>query len=269
MTLQEQQRILVIEDEPAIRELVCKLLDIHGFVTHGEGDGETGLNAAREWRPDALILDLMLPFVDGFEVCRQLRAEPPQEAVGILILSARSDHESRVRAFELGADRYLTKPFHPNEVLRELLSLRESPDGSEVGLRRRRRIDVVDGPNYRGQVDELVADLFHTTPMAPAEIAETCAVLLDVGRELLDHHAEDVAPGSVHLTCEIFDDRLRHVVNYDGEPNRSNGGWKAVRDAFSHESVVGEPSVEQKLGGSFVETLHPHELVLTRPFRSA
>lgn len=107
-------KILVIEDEPGIREPLLDALRGEGYTCLAAGDGKTGLALARGEAPDLVILDLMLPGMDGFAVCRKLRAE---SAVPVLILSARDGESDQVLGFELGADDYVTKPFSLQEVV--------------------------------------------------------------------------------------------------------------------------------------------------------
>lgn len=107
-------RILVVEDDPALRELLTYNLEQAGFAVLSAGDGRTALEVAQRDRPDLVVLDLMLPGLDGLEVCRRLRRT---SAVPILILSARREEVDRVLGLELGADDYLTKPFSPRELV--------------------------------------------------------------------------------------------------------------------------------------------------------
>jgi DNA-binding response OmpR family regulator len=106
-------RVLVVEDDPTVREVVVRYLEREGLVVEAVADGETALTAAAACWPDLVVLDLMLPRVDGFEVCRQLRARAP---VPVIMLTARGDEDDRVIGLELGADDYVAKPFSPREL---------------------------------------------------------------------------------------------------------------------------------------------------------
>ena len=106
--------ILVVEDEPEIAGLVRDYLEHAGFAVIAAGDGAAALALARARRPDALVLDLGLPRVDGLDVIRSIRRD---SRVPILILSARNDEVDRVTGLELGADDYVVKPFSPRELV--------------------------------------------------------------------------------------------------------------------------------------------------------
>lgn len=108
------ETILIVEDEPALRDTLSYNLKKDGFTVEAVGDGRTALDSARSLRPDLIILDIMLPELDGFEVARILRKEM---TTPILMLTARDDEIDRVVGLEVGADDYLTKPFSMRELM--------------------------------------------------------------------------------------------------------------------------------------------------------
>ncbi|GAC1319994.1 MAG: hypothetical protein NVSMB12_19490 [Acidimicrobiales bacterium] len=109
--------ILVIEDEPDIRELIRLNLELDGFEVVAAADGREGLVAARTWEPDAILLDVMMPGMDGWEVLATLKAEGGRPAaVPVLMLTARTSELDRVKGGIEGAVRYLTKPFNPSDL---------------------------------------------------------------------------------------------------------------------------------------------------------
>ncbi|ATZ23329.1 response regulator transcription factor [Streptomyces lavendulae] len=117
-------RILVVDDDPTVSEVVAGYLRRAGFAVEEAGDGPAALEAAGRARPDLVVLDLMLPGIDGLEVCRRLRATGP---VPVIMLTARGDEDDRITGLEVGADDYVTKPFSPRElVLRVTSVLRRS-----------------------------------------------------------------------------------------------------------------------------------------------
>jgi len=114
------ERILVIEDDDTIQKILKRGLAYEGYVVDTAGDGETGLAIARERRPDLVILDLMLPGIDGLEVCRRIRAGGN---IPIIILTAKDDVSDRVLGLDSGADDYLVKPFELDELLARIRAL--------------------------------------------------------------------------------------------------------------------------------------------------
>ena len=107
-------RVLIVEDEAAIADLERDYLELSGFEVEVANDGQTGLEKALGEDYDLVILDLMLPGVDGFEICRQVRAE---KNTPIIMVSAKKDDIDKIRGLGLGADDYMTKPFSPSELV--------------------------------------------------------------------------------------------------------------------------------------------------------
>jgi DNA-binding response OmpR family regulator len=128
-------RVMVIEDDPTIAEVVCRYLDRAGFDVESVEDGRQAVALATARPPDLMILDLMLPGLDGLEVFRRVRAVAPTP---VIMLTARGDESDRVMGLELGADDYVAKPFSPRELMARVRSvLRRAggvvePAGSEV-----------------------------------------------------------------------------------------------------------------------------------------
>jgi len=123
----EQRRIMVVEDHAETRELLRYNLENAGFEVRSAGDGLEGLAVMGRWRPDLIVLDVMLPGMDGFEICRRLKQMPGLSGVPVILLTARTDEVDRVVGLELGAEDYVVKPFSTRElVLRIRLVLRRT-----------------------------------------------------------------------------------------------------------------------------------------------
>ena len=129
-------RILVVDDEPDVLELVVYHLEKEAYRVDVADTGDKALKMARENLPSLLVLDLMLPGINGLEICRLLKRDPKTRDIPILMLTARAAEENRIKGLELGAHDYVTKPFSPRELvlrIKNLLRLTEkSPDGVEL-----------------------------------------------------------------------------------------------------------------------------------------
>lgn len=145
------QTILIIDDEPKIVEICRDYLAAAGFGVRQAGDGPSGLSAARGEPPDLIVLDLMLPGMDGMQVCRELRRE---SRVPIIMLTARVEEIDKLKGLELGADDYMTKPFSPRELVarvKTVLRRVEPPQpleltrAGELLLDRSRACALIDG----------------------------------------------------------------------------------------------------------------------------
>jgi DNA-binding response OmpR family regulator len=125
--------VLLVDDEPSILQLARMYLERDGFRIQEAVDGEAALEAVTRFQPALVVLDLMLPKLDGFEVCRRLRSE--NKSVAILMLTARDEDIDKIVGLELGADDYLTKPFNPRELVARVKAI----------LRRSENRPVADG----------------------------------------------------------------------------------------------------------------------------
>ena len=152
-------KILVVDDEPSIANLVVSYLKKEGYEVFSAADGPGGLKAARTFQPDLVILDIMLPGMDGLEVLAQLRRE---SNVYVILLTAKTEELDRVLGLSVGADDYVTKPFSPRELtarvkaaLRRMQSMPERPAGGVYVFRHIR----VDGGARQAWVDDEQLDL--------------------------------------------------------------------------------------------------------------
>ena len=132
-----KSRILIVEDNADLAAGIEYNLGLEGYDVRVAGDGPTALDVARQWRPQLILLDLMLPGMDGYKVLQTLRSEPHGESVPVIILSARGEEADKVRGFRLDADQYVTKPFSVLELIERIAALlrRSSRTAGAAGAR--------------------------------------------------------------------------------------------------------------------------------------
>jgi DNA-binding response OmpR family regulator len=147
MDLVMSAKILVVDDEPDALELIAFNLKPAGFEVLTAADGETALKLARTTQPALIVLDLMLPQIDGLEVCKILRRDPATAAIPIVMVTAKTGEIDRVLGLELGADDYVTKPFSPRELVLRVKRLLI------------RRAEAAAEPPERIQIGDLMIDL--------------------------------------------------------------------------------------------------------------
>lgn len=116
-------RVLVVEDDPDIADLMRRYLQKGGFEVDVRGSGRDALRVIAERRPDLLVLDLMLPEVNGLEICRSVRADAHTASIPIIMVTARAEESERIAGLDLGADDYLAKPFSPGELVARVRAL--------------------------------------------------------------------------------------------------------------------------------------------------
>ena len=136
MAHEGQRSVLIVDDEPTIVEVVARYLERAGYRTQTAANGEQALEAAARERPDLVVLDLMMPGIDGLRVMRRLR-DQASEPVGVILLTARGEESDRVTGLRLGADDYVVKPFSPVELVARVdavLRRVDKPGGDDVGI---------------------------------------------------------------------------------------------------------------------------------------
>lgn len=130
--MSSSSRILVVDDESTVRQTVAAYLERDGFTVYQAADGPAALKAARAFQPDLIVLDIMLPGVDGLEVLRQIRTASD---VYVLLLTARADETDKIVGLTVGADDYLTKPFSPRELAARVKAILRRGRSAEGGDR--------------------------------------------------------------------------------------------------------------------------------------
>jgi DNA-binding response OmpR family regulator len=208
--------VLIVDDDPKIRDLLRLYVEREGHRAAFAADGPEALAVAGQSRPDLVLLDVMLPGLDGFEVCRRLR---DASDVPVVLLTARSGDSDKVVGLDIGADDYIVKPFSPRELMarvRVQLRRRRPPHEEEPAL-------VADGLTLDPSAVEVTLD-GRPIPITPAEFRILHALMRRPGRvfsrdELIDalHGSED--PGIIDRTIDVHLGRLRRKLGDDaGDP---------------------------------------------------
>ena len=205
-------RVLVVEDDTDIAGVLRRSLDKEGYEVRIAADGETALDQADDFEPDAVVLDLGLPKLDGVEVCRRLRQDGD---VPILILTARDALDARVEGLDSGADDYLVKPFEREELLARMRALlrRRPPRGSAYLVVGDLRLNPDSHEVHRGDRElELTAREFELLEhlMRNERIVVSRQALLD---EVWGYH-----PFAETNTVDVFISNLRRKLESGGEP---------------------------------------------------
>jgi len=210
------QQILVVDDEPDILELVRFALIQEGYTVTTAATGREALDALKGSRPDAVVLDLMLPDFSGTEVCRRIRANAETATVPILMLTARSEELDRVVGFELGADDYVTKPFSARELtLRVKAVLRRSGEAPPATEQLSHGPLVLDLERHRCQVGDETVDL------TAKEFGLLSALMSRPGRVMSREKLLDEVWGAdiavTHRTIDTHLKRLREKLGETGD----------------------------------------------------
>lgn len=211
-----QRTVLIVEDDPNTAELVATYLQRENFITLIVNDGERGLQTARERQPDLVVLDVMLPGIDGLEICRRLRGE---SEVPILLLTAREEELDRVLGFSLGADDYVVKPFSPRELVERVKAIlrRVRPVAVSVGMVLKQGALILDPEKHRvsyaGEPINLTSSeykLLHTLMATPGRVFSRAELL---------RHFYDREEAVVDRVIDVHINKLRQKIEPDpGHP---------------------------------------------------
>jgi two-component system response regulator ResD len=217
-----EARVLVVDDEPMVREVLSRYLVRDGFDVEVAADGELALAAFEARRPDLVLLDLMLPRLDGFEVFRRIRAQAPSP---VIMITARGDVTDRIVGLEIGADDYVSKPFSPAEVVARVRAvLRRGADAGE------------------GVTEDREMLRFHDLEIDPAarevRVAGRAVSLTPREFDLLDFLASN--PRTVFSRYRLLDELWD--VAYDGDPATVTVHVRRLR-----EKIESDPSRPRRL----------------------
>ncbi|HDL41881.1 MAG TPA: response regulator transcription factor, partial [Actinobacteria bacterium] len=216
MTMNRPQQILVVDDEPMVREVVTAYLERDGFEVHAEADGTKALEYLATASPDLVVLDVMLPHVDGLQILANLRAVSD---VPVILLTARTEEPDRVLGLELGADDYVTKPFSPRELAARVRSVLRRSAPASTPQRLEFEDLVIDEESrdviVRGEVVDLTPkefELLAHLAASPKKVFTRGDLLEDVWASSPDY--QDPSTVTVHIR------RLRRKIEIDPESPR-------------------------------------------------
>jgi CheY-like chemotaxis protein/anti-sigma regulatory factor (Ser/Thr protein kinase) len=239
------ERILVVEDDADMNALVRELLGRAGYRTDPAFDGEQAVVQVQCDPPDAVLLDVMLPGIDGFEVCRQLKFHRQTNGVPILMLTALGDQQSRRDGLRVGANRYLTKPFDPNVLFQELRAILDHRRALATGTSHTAVEFQMTSDNRRmQQLNDLLGELFVLTDLPDGEIDHVRQAVLEMienAREWGNKARPDLL---VTVTYEVTDTELKFVISDQGSGFDPTKLKHAARD----DDPLSHMDVREKLG---------------------
>ncbi len=201
-------RILLVEDDPAISEILQHNLEREGYEVIPVADGQSALHRARSWSPDLLILDLMIPVIDGLEVCRQLRSDPRTQEIRVLMLTAKGEETDEVVGFNMGADDYVTKPFRVKPLMERVKAQLRRPAATSA------KGDIVaHGGIEMNRIDHVVTLDGQEVLLTPTEFRLLWTFLRQQGRTFSRHELMDCSRGedanSLERTIDVHIRSLR------------------------------------------------------------
>ncbi len=226
--------VLIVDDEKDLVELVRYHLEKNGLTCLEARDGEAALQIAKERVPDLMVLDLMLPGVDGIEVCRKLRNDSKTASIAIIMLTAKAEEVDRIVGLEMGADDYMVKPFSPRELVARVKAVLRRGHGREIPTRRRiGQLEVDEGTHQvfvAGAGVELTAKEFDLL----------CALMKANGRVLNRVQIMETVWGysnAIDIESRTVDVHVRRLREKLGEEHKRVVTVKGVGYRFDAEMV--------------------------------
>ena len=210
-----KQRILIIEDERALTKVLVYNLQREGYEVSVAHDGIEGLRRAQAHPPDLILLDLMLPGMDGLEVCRELRTGGATRSIPILMLTAKAEETDQIVGFSMGADDYVTKPFSVKVLVQRIKALQRRADGPSDSAVLEHHGVQIDRVRHRASIKEEQLDL------TPTEFRLLECLLRQPGRAFTRHQLMDAAIGDsaivLERTIDVHIKTLRRKLGASGD----------------------------------------------------
>ncbi len=236
---------LIVEDNPEQAEMVSSMLRLRGFDPVVAGDGMTGLEEARKWKPDVVLLDLMLPDITGFDVCRKLRTERATMLTPIVMLTALTDVVNRIHGFRVGANAYLTKPYGIDDLYSAIdtaCAWRAEMDRSD--LQGEIHVELNSEITLLNDLNEFLIHLCQETPLDPDQVMHLRQAVMEMAHNAIEWGNRHQTDRLVTIRYRVYTDRLEIVVRDQGHGfDQSN---------LPHAAVAGDPfthlDVRDKLG---------------------
>ena len=231
---------LIVEDHPDQAQMVARLLRLRAYEPIVAETGEDGLRLARERRPDVMILDLMLPDINGFDVCRRLRTDRETMLTPVVMLTALGSLEHKIRGFRVGANAYVTKPYGIDELLRAVSAARDWRQSLERGnLQGDIHVELNSELTLLQDLNDFLMTLCRATPLIEEQVHQLRQAVMEMAQNAIEWGNRHESDRLVKITYRVFDDRIEIVIRDQGSGfDRNNLPHAAVPDdPFSHLDV--------------------------------
>jgi len=209
--------VLIVDDERDANDLMAGLVQARGFEPIQLFEGAKAIDAVREHQPDVVLLDLMLPDVDGFEVCETLKKNRETNLVPIILVTALNDLNHRTHGIRVGANGYLSKPFEPQhlyETIDQAMGWRA--EHSERGTRGEIVFDIRSEAKYLTQTNDMLADLYAHTPLTEKQIKDLKQAVLEMGGNAIEWGHRKNADLVLKITYRITPESVVLIIKDQG-----------------------------------------------------
>lgn len=239
------RKALIVDDELELGQLLAEYLRRWGFVPTIHTEGKDAVAWARQERPDLILLDLMLPDVDGYSICETLKLDRETNRIPVIMTTALSGHEDRVRGLQVGADRYLTKPFTADQLHQAIddafkCQTELGKNGAEGAIRFHLQSDT----QYLEELNHLLGSLFLFSGLAPAQVRQLTTAVRELGTNAIEWGHQKQADRIVTVDYRIDPEKVTIDIKDTG-PGFNPG---KLPHAANIEDPVGHMMVRETLG---------------------
>ena len=231
---------LIVEDHPDQAQMVASLLRFRNFEPVVAGDGETGLKLARELAPDVIILDLMLPDISGFDVCRRLRTDRSTMLTPIVMLTALGDDINRMQGFRVGANAYVTKPYGIHELIDAIAAARAWRSEIDQGnLQGEIHVELNSEITLLQDLNDFLLSLCQSTPLTHEQVMHLRQAVMEMAQNAIEWGNRHQTDRLVNITYRVYEDRVEIIIRDQGAGfDRNNIPHAAASDdPFTHLDV--------------------------------
>lgn len=231
---------LIVEDHPDQAEMVAQVLRLRAYDAIVAETGETGLKLARERKPDVVVLDLMLPDINGFDVCRRLRTDRETMLTPVVMLTALGDAENRIRGFRVGANAYVTKPYGIDELINAIASARAWRTAIERNnIQGEIHVELNSEIMLLQDLNDFLLHLCRETPFTNEQVLQLRQAVLEMAQNAIEWGNLHQTERPVNITYRVFDDHVEIVVRDQGTGFDVNNlpHAAAADDPFTHLDV--------------------------------
>jgi DNA-binding response OmpR family regulator len=231
---------LIVEDHPEQADLVARILQLRNYHPVVAENGESGLRLARECNPDVMLLDLMLPDINGFDVCRRLRTDRATMLIPVVMLTALNDAQHRVHGFRVGANAYVTKPYGVDDLFEAISAARAWRTSMEQrALQGEIHVELKSEITLLKDLNDFLMLVCQSTPLSHEQVMQLRQAVMEMAHNAIEWGNRHQSDRLVNITYRVYDDHLEIVVRDQGPGfDRSHLPHAAVPDdPFTHLDV--------------------------------
>jgi DNA-binding response OmpR family regulator len=239
------RNVLIVDDERDTREILASLVQARGYESIQLDSGGAVADAVRAHKPDLILLDLMLPDVDGFAICERLKRDRETNLIPVILVTALNDANHRLSGVRVGANGYLTKPFTPEQLFGAIdTALAWRDEHSDHGTTGEINFDIRSEPTYLAQTNDLLADLYAHTPLTERQVKDLKQVVLEMGGNAIEWGHRKNADLVLRITYRIDSEKVTIVIKDQGPGFNPS----QIPHAASEEDPIGHLDVRNELG---------------------